>query len=118
MFMMALRKTVILRGREAAVSKDAGRTCKETELREKRMAVLDFTDRTVVVIGATAGIGRATALAFAASGANVVAAGLGDEDGRSLEAEIRALGVTGLAVFGSRAAFPAQRPAGASFPPR
>ena len=60
------------------------------------MAVLDFTDRTAVVIGATAGIGRATALAFAKSGANVVAAGLGEADGRSLEAEIKALGVEGF----------------------
>lgn len=62
------------------------------------MAVLDFTDRTAVVIGATTGIGRATALAFAKSGANVVAAGLGDADGKSLEAEIKAAGAEGVFI--------------------
>jgi NAD(P)-dependent dehydrogenase (short-subunit alcohol dehydrogenase family) len=53
---------------------------------------MDFTGKTALVIGATSGIGRATAIAFAKAGANVAAAGLGDELGRSLEAEIRALG--------------------------
>ncbi len=58
---------------------------------------IDFTGKTAVVIGGTTGIGRATAAAFAASGANVVFAGLGAEDGKSLEAEIRATGAE--AVF-------------------
>ncbi|HVY79677.1 MAG TPA: glucose 1-dehydrogenase [Steroidobacteraceae bacterium] len=56
------------------------------------MAQLDFSGRTALVIGATEGIGRATALAFAAAGANVFAAGLGAERGRSLADEINALG--------------------------
>lgn len=52
----------------------------------------DLSGRTALVIGATEGIGRATALAFAAAGANVFAAGLGAARGRSLEEEIRSAG--------------------------
>jgi NAD(P)-dependent dehydrogenase (short-subunit alcohol dehydrogenase family) len=55
-------------------------------------AAIDLSGRTALVIGATEGIGRATAFAFAAAGANVFAAGLGAWRGRSLEAEIRAAG--------------------------
>jgi NAD(P)-dependent dehydrogenase (short-subunit alcohol dehydrogenase family) len=47
----------------------------------------------VLVTGALAGIGRATALAFAREGAHVVVSGRRDEEGRKLEAELRALGV-------------------------
>jgi NAD(P)-dependent dehydrogenase (short-subunit alcohol dehydrogenase family) len=47
----------------------------------------------VLITGALAGIGRATALAFAREGARVVISGRRDEEGRKLEAEIRALGV-------------------------
>jgi NAD(P)-dependent dehydrogenase (short-subunit alcohol dehydrogenase family) len=46
----------------------------------------------VLITGALAGIGRATALAFAREGANVVISGRRDEEGRKLEAELRALG--------------------------
>ena len=49
---------------------------------------IDLSGRTALVIGATEGIGRSTALAFAAAGANVFAAGLGAERGRTLVAEI------------------------------
>jgi NAD(P)-dependent dehydrogenase (short-subunit alcohol dehydrogenase family) len=47
----------------------------------------------VLITGALAGIGRATALAFAREGAHVVISGRRDQEGRKLEAELRALGV-------------------------
>jgi len=56
------------------------------------MPIMDFSGKTALVIGATSGIGRATALAFSACGARVLAAGLGAAEGRSLEAELRRRG--------------------------
>ena len=50
---------------------------------------IDFKGRTALVIGGTTGIGRATALRFAAGGANVFIAGLGKEDGRAVESAVR-----------------------------
>jgi len=55
-------------------------------------STVDLSGRTALIIGATEGIGRATALAFAAAGANVFAAGLGAERGRTLVEEIRSGG--------------------------
>jgi NAD(P)-dependent dehydrogenase (short-subunit alcohol dehydrogenase family) len=52
----------------------------------------DFTGCNVLVIGATTGIGRATAIAFAEAGANVAIGGLGEADGRAVEAEIKKRG--------------------------
>ncbi|QIZ01073.1 SDR family NAD(P)-dependent oxidoreductase [Streptomyces sp. S1D4-11] len=50
-------------------------------------------DRTVVLItGALTGIGRASAVAFAKKGANVVVAGRRDEAGKLLAEELRSLG--------------------------
>ena len=46
----------------------------------------------ILITGALTGIGRATALAFAKSGATVIAAGRRDAEGKALEAELRALG--------------------------
>jgi NAD(P)-dependent dehydrogenase (short-subunit alcohol dehydrogenase family) len=47
----------------------------------------------VLITGALAGIGRATALAFAREGASLVVSGRRDEEGRKLLAELRELGV-------------------------
>jgi NAD(P)-dependent dehydrogenase (short-subunit alcohol dehydrogenase family) len=46
----------------------------------------------VLITGALTGIGRATALAFARQGANVVVSGRRDEAGHALAAELRSLG--------------------------
>jgi NAD(P)-dependent dehydrogenase (short-subunit alcohol dehydrogenase family) len=46
----------------------------------------------VLITGALAGIGRATALAFAKEGAHIVISGRNDRDGDALVGELRALG--------------------------
>jgi NAD(P)-dependent dehydrogenase (short-subunit alcohol dehydrogenase family) len=51
-----------------------------------------MTERVVLVTGALAGIGRATAAAFARQGAAVVVSGRRDEDGKAFAAELRAIG--------------------------
>lgn len=58
------------------------------------MAVIrsDFSGKNALVIGATSGIGRATALAFADAGANVAIAGLGPDQGHAVESEIKQRG--------------------------
>jgi NAD(P)-dependent dehydrogenase (short-subunit alcohol dehydrogenase family) len=57
-----------------------------------------FTGKTALVIGGTAGIGRATALAFASAGADVCVVGLGATEGREVEAEVLAKGVGALFI--------------------
>src|ERR1700728_1843181 len=52
-----------------------------------------MSKQVVLITGALTGIGRATAVAFAAAGANVVVAGRREEDGKQLERELRELGV-------------------------
>lgn len=49
----------------------------------------DFKNKTAIVTGATSGIGRASALKFAASGANVVAVGRNEKNLSALADEIR-----------------------------
>jgi len=51
-----------------------------------------MTERVVMVTGALAGIGRATAMAFARQGASVVVSGRRDKQGETLVAELRELG--------------------------
>jgi NAD(P)-dependent dehydrogenase (short-subunit alcohol dehydrogenase family) len=51
-----------------------------------------MSKQVVLITGALTGIGRATAVAFAAGGANVVVAGRREEDGKRLEKELRELG--------------------------
>ena len=52
-----------------------------------------MTTPVVLITGALTGIGRATALAFADTGARLVVSGRRDEQGRALAEEIRARGV-------------------------
>jgi NAD(P)-dependent dehydrogenase (short-subunit alcohol dehydrogenase family) len=47
-----------------------------------------MNERVVLVTGALAGIGRATATAFAREGAAVVVSGRRDEDGKAFAAEL------------------------------
>src|ERR1700689_2112593 len=51
-----------------------------------------MSKKVVLITGALTGIGRATAMAFAAAGADVVVAGRREEDGKVLEKELRELG--------------------------
>src|SRR5690242_2314023 len=59
----------------------------QTGARSNRMK-----EQVVMVTGALAGIGRATASAFAREGASVVVSGRHDEEGKAFAAELRASG--------------------------
>jgi NAD(P)-dependent dehydrogenase (short-subunit alcohol dehydrogenase family) len=62
------------------------------------MTIDRFEGKTALVMGGTSGIGRATAVCFARAGANVVIVGLGDRDGRDVEAEVRETGAGALFI--------------------
>ncbi|MCX5398607.1 SDR family NAD(P)-dependent oxidoreductase [Streptomyces sp. NBC_00102] len=64
------------------------------------MSTTDFQDRSVVVTGAGSGIGRATALRFAAQGAKVLVADLDKERADQTVTDIAAEGGTAVAVVG------------------
>src|SRR6202046_3978359 len=51
-----------------------------------------MTQQVVLITGALTGIGRATAVAFAGKGAQVVVSGRHDDKGQALVAELKALG--------------------------
>jgi NAD(P)-dependent dehydrogenase (short-subunit alcohol dehydrogenase family) len=55
--------------------------------------MFDMSKPVVLITGALAGIGRATALAFADEGARLVVSGRREAEGAALEAELRARGV-------------------------
>ena len=57
----------------------------------------NYSNKVALVTGATSGIGRDTAIAFAKAGAKVVLAGRRDADGQAVVAEIKAAG--GEATF-------------------
>lgn len=57
-----------------------------------------MTHPIVLITGALTGIGRATALAFAKSGAHLVVSGRREAEGKALEAELRQLGTEAIFV--------------------
>lgn len=51
-----------------------------------------FQGKTIFITGAASGIGKATAIAFAAKGANVILGDINETAGKSLEKEIQSMG--------------------------
>ena len=62
------------------------------------MVVKRFQDKTVLILGATSGIGRTTALQFAREGANVVIGGRNADGGNEVVRSIEAMDGNGLYV--------------------
>ena len=59
---------------------------------------LEFSDQTVIVTGATKGIGRAAALAFAKEGANLLILGRAEEELETLSVEIESAGARAVKI--------------------
>src|SRR5262245_43212982 len=59
---------------------------------QRRLIMLKFKDKVVLLIGATAGIGRATAEAFAEAGATLFLTGRNSAAGEDLTAGLRSRG--------------------------
>lgn len=57
-----------------------------------------MTNQVVLITGALTGIGRATAIAFAQAGAQVVVSGRRDKEGQELSAELNGLGADAIFV--------------------
>src|SRR6202051_1790407 len=60
--------------------------------RKSYLTGAEMDDPVILITGALTGIGRAAAVAFAKTGANVVVAGRRDEAGRALVEELRSFG--------------------------
>jgi NAD(P)-dependent dehydrogenase (short-subunit alcohol dehydrogenase family) len=86
--MLSVSNTLAQMIRVAGLNKTA-RKAQGTDMSQVKY---DFSGKNVLVVGGTTGIGRATVLAFAQAGANLFVSGLGADHGRSLGAEVKAIG--------------------------
>src|ERR1700692_988149 len=69
-----------------------GRNCRPDIATVFRWRSFDMAAQVVLITGALTGIGRATALAFASEGSNLVVSGRHDDAGLALARELRSLG--------------------------
>src|SRR4051794_22480091 len=68
------------------------------ELKEFEEVPINLKNKTIVITGASSGIGRSTALRFAKEGANLVLAARREEALQSLADECRKIGVDAIVV--------------------